>query len=135
MDTSHIDLKGSIIDTVTIEGSRVKIHFSQARIIKSMTGSKERTLWTQVGDLVLDATTEVTGLPTKATTCLGGDIDENIYTYRDMLPIPFESRGAIRLSFNLAGYPEPMQIAGASVELILYDVPKYIQHIRPGENS
>ena len=54
MDSSSIQLKGSEIEKVEVDGSSVKIFFSRAIIIKTMTGSVEKTKWWQAGYLVFD---------------------------------------------------------------------------------
>jgi hypothetical protein len=135
VDSSHIELNGSTIASIKVEASVVTLHFSPAMIIKTMTGSKERTLWRQEGDLVIEGVDANKGLPTGPAVCLGGDIDENVYTYRDMIPVPFDSRGHIRCQLRLDGVSEPLEVSGTQVSLILEDVPKYIRHIKSGETA
>lgn len=135
MDSSYIDLKGSTIEQVKLEGEQVRIRFSEARIIRTMTGSKERTLWRQVGELVIGGVVELTGAPADPVTCAGGDIDENVYTYRDMIPIPFESRGRIQCSLKLEGREAPLNVVGSDVVLSMEDVAKYIKHLAAGETA
>lgn len=135
MDSSHIELKGSTIESVDIDAERLSIRFSHARIIKTMTGSKERTLWRQAADLVIEGTSGISGLPTAPSLCMGGDVEENVYTYRDMIPIPLESRGRIHCLFKLDGQQAPLEISGSAVKLALHDAPQYIKHIRPGETD
>jgi hypothetical protein len=80
---------------------------------------------------VLEGVRAVAGLPPGPVRCIGGDIDENIYTYRDMIPIPFSSRGQIRCALRFDGQPEPLIAEGDAARLELNDAPRYIEHIRP----
>ncbi len=130
MDSSSIQLAGSEIDAVEYRQERLRIHFSRAIIIKTMTGSVEKTLWWQAGDLVLDEP-EIEGvLPRGPVTCMGGDIDDNIYTYRDMIPLPLDSRGAIGLSLRLADDAPRLVARGRAIRLEMQETPKYQRHIR-----
>ena len=130
MDSSSIQLAGSEIDAIEHTQDRLRIHFSRAIVIKTMTGSAEKTLWWQSGDLLLDAP-EVEGvLPSAPVTCTGGDIDDNIYTYRDMIPLPLESRGALGLSLKLADDAPPLVARGRAIRVVMQDTPKYQRHIR-----
>lgn len=130
MDSSSIQLAGSQIDAIEHTPERLRIHFSRAIIIKTMTGSAEKTLWWQAGDLLLVAPDLGGPLPQGPVTCLGGDIDDNIYTYRDMIPLPLSSRGAIRVELHFEGEPADLVARGSAIELDMHDVPKYQHHIR-----
>lgn len=130
MDSSSIQLADSEIGAIEQSPERLRIHFSRAIIVKTMTGSAEKTLWWQAGDLLLDAP-EVEGeAPEAPVTCIRGDIDDNIYTYRDMIPLPLESRGAIRVELHFAGDLPPLVASGTAIRLDMHDVPKYQRHIR-----
>ncbi len=132
MDSTSIQLAESEISAIEHSPERLCIHFSRAVIIKTMTGSAEKTLWWQQGDLILDAP-EVEGeLPKTPVSCIGGDIDDNIYTYRNMIPLPLESRGALRVELHFAGNLPPLVARGTAIRLAMHDVPKYQQHLRAG---
>jgi hypothetical protein len=129
MDSTSIQLDGSVIDGVKVEDGLLSIHFSRAIIIKTMTGSAERTLWWQAGDLSIEDPEIDGNVPTGPATCIGGDIDDNIYTYRDMIPLPLESRGVIRC--DLRFHDAPALIAkGRAIRLKMLDTPKYQHHLR-----
>jgi hypothetical protein len=130
MDISYIDLTGSQIESISAASSELRIAFSRAYIIKSMTGSAERTRWWQAGVLILAGVDDQPELPSGPLICSGGDIDENVYTYRDMIPIPFTSRGTIRCTLRFAGRDAPLVVEGRSVRLELDGVPKYLEHLR-----
>jgi hypothetical protein len=131
MDSSSIELPGSTITAVQIEGGTVRIRFEPAYIIKTMTGSVERTKWRQNGDLVLEGAEVRDELPPLPAVCTGGDVGENIYTYRDMVPVPLESRGRARCDLAVEGSDLRIRVEAEAVQLVMDDVPRYIEHIRP----
>jgi hypothetical protein len=100
-------------------------------LIKTMTGSVERTRWWQNGELVFSGA-ELDGespLPDLPAECSGGDVGENVYTYRDMIPVPLESVGHAHCDLHVGAAGIRVQAQG--VRLVLEDVAKYIEHIRP----
>ena len=131
MDSSSIDLPGCEVESIEKEGSRVSLRFSRAYIIKTMTGSAERTRWWQAGSLVFE-NAEVDGdLPPLPGICSGGDVGENIYTYRDMIPIPLQSRGHAFCDLGFEGTNLRLRVQAGSVHLDMIDRPRYIDHLRP----
>jgi len=131
MDSTHIELPGSQIAAVTVDGDTVRIAFEPAYLIKSMTGSVERTRWWQNGTLVFEqAELDAAALPAVfPLSCTGGDVGENVYTYRDMIPVPLDSRG--RAHCVLKTGTGEIRVEAAGVRLEMQDVPKYIEHLRP----
>jgi hypothetical protein len=130
LDSISIDLKGSEIATIDLADGCLRLHFSRAYLVKTMTGSNERTRWWQAGDLVIEGAEVASAIPDGPIVCRGGDIDENIYTYRDMIPIPLESRGHARCALMFEGIAEPFVAEGTAIRLVMFDTPKYIEHIR-----
>ena len=130
MDSSSIQLTGSEIDKVEVENTTVKIFFSRVIIIKSMTGSVEKTKWWQSGYLVFDDA-EVIEQPTLPAVCAGGDVTENVFTYRDMIPVPLDSRGRAHCDLYFENSDDHIKIEAAAVRLEMLETPKYIEHIRP----
>lgn len=132
MDSTSIDLAGSQIAAVEQDGDQVRIRFEPAYLIKIMTGSVERTRWHQNGALVFDgAKLDPVTLPPLPVECTGGDVGENVYTYRDMVPVPLKSRGRAFCRLTIAGSEDPVSVEATGVELVMEGVPKYIEHIRP----
>ncbi len=130
MDSSTIQLPGSEIAGVTLEDGRLRVAFSRAYIIKTMTGSAEKTRWWQAGELIMDGAEAQTPLPSGRFVCDGGDIDENIYTYRDMIPIPLDSRGRTRCALRVRDTGSTFIVHGETVRLVMRDSPRYIEHLR-----
>ena len=130
MDSSSIDLAGSEVESVVQREDRIEVRFSRAYIIKTMTGSTERTRWWQAGALVFDGARSTGELPQFPAVCSGGDVGENVYTYRDMIPVPLESRGRAHCDLRFEGQSPRLQIEAEAVRLEMEDRPRYIEHIR-----
>ena len=133
MDSTSIELPGSEITAIHRgEDGGLRIHFSRAIIIKTMTGSRERTRWWQAGDLVLEeAEVEDGDPPAGPLICSGGDIEDNVFTYRDMIPLPLMSRGGIGCDLGFQGSPFRLRARGSAIRLEMVDVARYIEHLRP----
>lgn len=131
MDSSSIELPGCEVESMEIEGDQVALRFSRAYIVKTMTGSVERTRWWQAGSLVFEGA-EVDGdLPVLPAVCTGGDVGENIYTYRDMIPVPLNSRGRAHCDLGFEGTDLRLRVQADAVRLDMIERPRYIEHIRP----
>lgn len=137
MNASSIQIKGTEIAGASHTKGTFRLPFRRALIVKTMTGSTEQTLWWQAGELTIGGVERVEGeLPDDPAICARGDIDDNHYTYRDMIPIPLESRGQIRLLLYVQEREQPLIVTGDTIKLELRDSPKYIKHIRsPTEQS
>lgn len=131
MDSSSIELPGSKIASVTVDGETIRIRFEPAFIVKTMTGSAERTRWWQNGELVFEGAELEAELPELPLECLGGDVGENIYTYRDMIPLPLESAGQVHCDLKLAGETHSIRVCGTALSVVMEATPRYIEHVRP----
>jgi hypothetical protein len=131
VDLTSIDLPGSVISGVALSGNEVRIRFEPAYLVQTMTGSEERTRWKQNIVLVFeDAQLLEGGDANFPATCAGGDVVENVYTYRDMVPVPLESRGQAGCNLVLEGSDIPIRVEAGGVRLEREDLPRYIEHIR-----
>lgn len=131
MDSSSIQLNGSEIEKVETQDSTVKIYFSRSILIKTMTGSVEKTKWWQSGYLVFEEAELIEQPNALPLICAGGDVGENVFTYRDMIPVPLESRGRAHCDLYFDGSNEHLKVEASAVHLEMLDVPKYIEHIKP----
>lgn len=131
MDSTSIQLPGSTIAGVTVDGDSVRVRFAPAYLIKTMTGSVERTRWRQDGALVFEGAQldEAQAMPALPAECTGGDVGENVYTYRDMIPIPLDSRGRAHCLLRVGD--GVIRVDGEAVRLEMEEVPRYIEHLRP----
>ena len=131
MDTSSIELPGSEVEALIVEGDTIRVRFSRAFIIKTMTGSVERTKWWQAGDLVFERAQLGEEPPELPAVCGGGDIIDNVFTYRDMIPVPLVGRGHTGCDLHFTGDERRLKITAEAMRLDLIDVAKYIEHMRP----
>ena len=132
MDASNIELPGCEVDSLAYRDGELRIHFSRAYILKTQTGSVERTRWWQAGDLVIQGLDAPPELPSGPLTAAGGDLYDNIYTYRDMIPIPLETGGRVGCKLRFEGIEAPVEAWGSRMFLEMEATPRYIEHIRPG---
>jgi hypothetical protein len=130
MDSSSIELPGTEIESIDIENGQVSIRFSPAYIIKTISGSDERTRWRQVGTLVFSEAELEGEIPTVPCICEGGDVGQSVFTYRDMIPLPFEGRGHAHCDLRIKGTDQHLKVVGERVKLDMDDRPYYIEHIR-----
>ena len=131
MDLTSIELPGSRITDIKLDDEEVRVRFEPAYLIKTMTGSEERTKWRQNIELVFENAELIEGgtleLP---AICDGGDVGENIYTYRDMIPVPLESRGQAHCDLGVEGGAVRIRVQAEGVHLMREGMPKYIEHLR-----
>jgi len=130
VDSSSIDLPGSRVESIQIEGDRVTVRFSPAYIVKTLSGSAERTRWRQEGALIFEGAEITQEPPVCPAVCSGGDVGENVYTYRDMIPIPLESRGRTHCNLRFEETDRRLVLYGETVRLEMVDRPHYIEHIK-----
>ena len=130
LDSTSIELKGAEISSIDFKQGCLRMHIARASLIKTLTGSNERTRWWQAGILRMDDAVLSSPLPLGPLVCTGGDLDENIYTYRGMIPIPLASRGHIRCELHFEGEASPFVVTASTVELEMQGTPKYLEHLR-----
>ena len=133
MDSTSIDLCGSRISRVEVDGDTVKLRFEPAYLVKTLTGSVERTRWWQNGYLVFEGATleDASVMDELPADCAGGDVGENVFTYRDMLPVPLKSAGHAHCDLRLKDSEHSLRIEAKGLHLELEGVAKYLEHIRP----
>ncbi|MBL3599457.1 MAG: hypothetical protein JMN25_06280 [gamma proteobacterium endosymbiont of Lamellibrachia anaximandri] len=131
METTSIDLPGCEIESITLEKGVLRVRFSRAYIIKTLTGSEERTRWWQAGEMVLEGAEVEAELLAAPCVCDGGDVGENVYTYRDMVPLPLESRGRAHCALKIRDSELMLKAQAEGIKLVMDDRPHYIEHIKP----
>jgi hypothetical protein len=130
MDSTTIDLPGSEIESITLQDARLTIRFSRAYLIKTMSGSEERTRWWQAGELIFEEAELESEIPACPCLCAGGDVGENVYTYRDMIPLPLDSHGRAHGALKFEGQTGLLRVEASGVKLLMEDRPHYIEHLR-----
>ncbi len=131
VDISSIELPGSKVESIREDGDVVTLRFSPAYIITTISGSVERTRWWQAGELIFRGTEVEGDIPEGHLVCAGGDVGENIYTYRDMLPVRLQGAGRAHCDLRFEGTEQRLRLQAESVALRMEDRPRYIEHIRP----
>ncbi len=131
MEISSIELPGSEVESIAFEGDDLILRFSRAYIIKTISGSEERTKWWQAGDLVFEQAEVEGDLPASPAVCSGGDVGENIYTYRDMVQIPLQEEGQAHCDLGFEGTDDRLKVRSIRVRMRMQDRPRYIEHIKP----
>jgi hypothetical protein len=116
------------VECIHLDGDRLVVRFSRAYIIQTMTGSQQRTRWYQAGELVFSGAVVEGELPQCPCVCAGGDVGENIYTYRNMLPLPLKSSGHASCKLQFEGTQQMLLVEADGVELLMEDRPRYIEH-------
>jgi hypothetical protein len=130
MDSASIELPGSELKAIHLENDCLRISFSRVIIIKTMTGSSERTRWWQTADLVMEGVEVEGDSPKGPLVCVGGDINDNIFTYRDMIPLPLSSRGSVGCDLSFRDTPAHLKVMATAIRMEMKGLPKYIEHLR-----
>ncbi len=131
MEISSIELPGSEVGSIRFEDQDLILSFARAYIIKTISGSAERTRWWQAGELVFEQAELEGEIPQCPAVCSGGDVGENIYTYRDMIQIPLQGEGIAHCDLGFFGSEARLKVRAARVRLVMQDRPRYVEHIRP----
>ena len=113
----------SVVRTITL-------HFSKVFLLQEMEGAIEDSLWTQAVSLTIRDIQIDGELPDCPCEISGGDLTDNIYTYRDHAPLPISWRGELQCKLTIAGTGAGVTIRGNSMKVEQIDHPRYIKHIK-----
>ena len=130
-DTTNIlQIPGAQLESIEQSDNEITLHFSEVQLVQEMEGAIEDSLWTQAVNLVIREI-EIEGeLPECPCVIKGGDMIDNIFTYRDHAPLPINWRGEVRCMLTVAGTGETFSIEGESMQLEQIDNPRYIKHVK-----
>lgn len=127
--TQILQLKGAQLERIETGADDVTLHFSEVRLVQEMDGAFEDSLWRQAIDLVVK-NAEVSGtLPDCPCELAGGDLSDNIYTYRDHAPLPINWRGQVGCKLRLSPDDTGVAIDGTSIVVEQIAHPVYLRHI------
>jgi len=128
--TNVLQIPGAQLESIEQADNDITLHFSQVQLVQEMEGAIEDSLWTQAVKLVISGI-EIEGkLPACPCTIKGGDMINNIFTYRDHAPLPINWRGEVRCALIVAGTEATFSIDGESMQLEQIGTPRYIKHVK-----
>jgi hypothetical protein len=86
-DTIQIlQLPGAQLASIDQGDNEITLHFSQVQLVQEMENAIEDSLWTQAIDLTIKDIELEGELPACPCEISGGDLIDNIFTYRDHAP-------------------------------------------------
>lgn len=130
-DTSNtLQLPGAQLESIDQADNEITLHFSLVHLVQEMEGAFEDSLWTQAVNLRISGGSLQGELPACPCELKGGDLTDNIYTYRDHAPLPINWRGEVRCKLVVAGTGAGFSIEGRSMQLEQIDHPRYIRHVK-----
>ena len=128
--TNVLQIPGAQLESIEQTDNDITLHFSQVQLVQEMEGATEDSLWTQAVKLVISGI-EIEGeLPVCPCTIKGGDMIDNIFTYRDHAPLPINWLGEVRCALIVAGTEASFSIDGESMQLERIGNPRYIKHVK-----
>ncbi len=128
--TNTLQIPGAQLQSISQSGNEITLHFSLVSLLQEMEAAIEDSLWTQAVNLTIGEV-EVEGeLPECPCVIKGGDLVDNIFTYRDHAPLPINWRGEVRCTLTVEDTNTTFSIDGESMQLEQIDSPRYIKHIK-----
>ena len=128
--TNTLQIPGAQLQSIEQGDNEITLHFSQVHLLQEMEGAIEDSLWTQAVKLTV-SDIEIEGeLPECPCVIKGGDLVDNIFTYRDHAPLPINWRGEVRCTLAVEDTNTTFSIDGESMQLEQIDSPRYIKHIK-----
>ena len=128
--TNTLQIPGARLESIEQGENDITLHFSQVHLLQEMEGAIEDSLWTQAVNLTVKDINLEGELPECPCEIKGGDLTDNIFTYRDHAPLPISWRGEVRCKFIVAGSETGFSIDGESMQLEQIAHPRYIKHIK-----
>jgi hypothetical protein len=130
-DVSYtLQLPEARLESIDRAADAITLRFSQVYLVQEMENAFEDSLWTQAVNLSIRDYSLDGELPDCPCEISGGDITNNIYTYRDHAPLPINWRGDVHCTLKLAGSDAMFSISGAAMQLEQIETPRYIRHIK-----
>jgi len=130
-DTTQIlQLPGAQLASIDQGEDEITLHFSQVQLVQEMENAIEDSLWTQALDLTVKGLELEGELPTCPCEVTGGDLVDNIFTYRDHAPLPISWRGAVSCKLTLAGHDTGCTLSGDALNVTQLAHPRYLKHVK-----
>jgi hypothetical protein len=128
--TYTLQLPEARLESIDRDADAITLRFSQVYLVQEMENAFEDSLWTQAVNITVKNYSLDGELPDCPCEISGGDITNNIYTYRDHAPLPINWRGDVRCSLRVAGSDAGFSISGNTMQLEQIETPRYIRHIK-----
>lgn len=128
--TYTLQLPEARLESIDRDADSITLHFSQVYLVQDMENAFEDSLWTQAVNLTIKDVSIDGDLPECPCDINGGDITNNIYTYRDHAPLPINWRGEVRCSLKIEGSDATFSISGNAMQLEQIETPRYIRHLK-----
>jgi hypothetical protein len=130
-DVSYtLQLPEARLESIDRDADAITLRFSQVYLVQEMENAFEDSLWTQAVNLSIRDYSLDGELPACPCEISGGDITNNIYTYRDHAPLPINWHGDVRCTLKLTGNDAGFSISGTGMQLEQIETPRYIRHIK-----
>jgi hypothetical protein len=127
--TSSLQLPGARLERIEHGDDEITLHFSLVYLVQVIEGAFQDSLWKQACKLVIRNIETDGEFPQCPCEIRGGDMTNNIYTYRDHAPLPINWRGSVGCKLTVAGSDAVLSIDGTAMQMELVDHPRYIKHI------
>ncbi|UCC56266.1 MAG: hypothetical protein JSU75_00330 [Gammaproteobacteria bacterium] len=128
--TDTLQLPGAQLESIEQGDNEITLHFSQFHIVQEMENAYEDSLWTQACNLLLRNIKVSGDLPECPCEIKGGDLTNNIFTYRDHAPLPIDWHGDTGCRFIMAGSDTGFSIDAEYLQVERLEHPRYIKHIK-----
>lgn len=130
-DTKQIlQVPGARLERIEPGENEIRLHFSLFHIVQEIENAFEDSLWTQAGNLVIREMEIEGNLPECPCEIQGGDLINNIFTYRDHAPMPIDWSGQVGCMLRVSGTDSVISIRGTGMQLEPIDFPRYLRHIK-----
>jgi hypothetical protein len=128
--TQILQLPGAQLASIEHGEDEMTLHFSQVELLQEMENAIEDSLWTQAIDMTLKGIVIEGELPACPCEITGGDLVDNIFTYRHHAPLPISWRGEVACKLTVAGSDTGVTISADTLTVRQIDHPRYIKHVK-----
>jgi len=128
--TQILQLPGAQLASIEQGEDEITLHFSQVQLVQEMENAIEDSLWTQAIDLSIKGIELEGELPACPCEITGGDLIDNIFTYRNHAPLPINWQGEVCCKLTVAGNDSGFTISGIAINVEQLDNPRYIKHFK-----
>ena len=130
-DTTYfLQIPGAQLESIEQDGDEITLHFSEVRLIQEMENAFEDSLWTQAVNLKIRSAETEGKLPDAPCELTGGELIDNIYTWRGQVPLPINWQGDVSCTFKPDGADSGFTISGDAMQLEQVGHPRYIRHMK-----